>query len=77
VRFTYPNDFRNINKKRIRLHFELTIKVRSGSVERRSDAKELTSKPSAWLFADTVFKGLGSGDVEILNRALEKKTLHR
>jgi len=40
---------------------------------RRSDAKELNAKPSAWLFADTVFKRLDSGDVKILNRALEKK----
>ena len=49
------------------------IKVRSECVRRRSDAKELTAKSSAWLFADTVFKRLDSGDVEILNRALEKK----
>ena len=49
------------------------IKVRSGCVRRRSDAKELTTKPSACLFADTVFKRLDSGDVKILNRALEKK----
>jgi len=49
------------------------IKVRRGCVQRRSDAKELIAKPSAWLFADTVFKRLDSGDVKILNRALEKK----
>ena len=70
--FAYPNDFRK-NKNRIKLHFELMIKVRSGCVRGRSDAKELTAKPSAWLFADTVFKRLDSGDVKILNRVLEKK----
>jgi len=47
-------------------------KVRSGCVRRRSDAKELTAKPSAWLSTDTVFERLDSGDVKILNRALEK-----
>jgi len=45
------------------------IKVRSGCVRRQSDAKELTAKPSAWLFANKVFKRLDSGDVKILNRA--------
>ena len=48
------------------------IKFGSGRVRRRRDAKELTAKPSAWLFADTVFIRLDSGDVKILNRALEK-----
>jgi len=47
------------------------IKVRSGCVRRQSDAKQLTAEPSAWLFANTVFKRLDSGDVKILNRALE------
>ena len=64
-------------KKRIELHFDLTIKVISWSVRRRSNAEKLTDKPSVWVFADTVFKGLGSGDVKILNNAMEKKTLHR
>ena len=41
-------------------------------MRRRSDAKELTAKPSAWLSTDTVFERLDSGDVKILNRALEK-----
>jgi len=72
VRFVYPNDFRK-NKEGFKLHFELMIKVRSGCVRRRSDAKELTAKPSARLFADTVFKRLDSGDVKLLKRALEKK----
>jgi len=49
------------------------MKVRTGCVRRRSAAKELTAKPSAWLFAGTIFKRLDSGDVKILNRALEKK----
>ena len=48
------------------------IKARSGCVRKQSDAKELTAKPSAWLFVNTVFKRLDSGDVEILNKALEK-----
>jgi len=72
VRLACPNDFKE-NKKRIKLHFELMIKVRSGCVRRRSDAKELTAKPSAWVFADIVFKRLDSGDVIILKRTLEKK----
>ena len=59
---------RKKKKNRIKLHFELIMKVRSGCVRRRSDAKELTAKPSAWLFGDTVFKRLDSGDVKILNR---------
>jgi len=72
VRFAFPNDFKK-NKKRIELHFELMIKVRSGCGRRRIDAKELTVKPLAWLFADAVFKRLDDGDVKILYRALEKK----
>jgi len=44
-------------------------------VRRRSDAEKLTAKPSAWVFADTVFTGLGCGDVKILNNALEKKNV--
>jgi len=49
--------------------------VRTGSVRRRSDAEKLTAKPSVWIFADTVFKGLDCGDVQILNRALEKQNV--
>jgi len=45
------------------------IKVRSGCARRQSDAKELTAKTSALLFANTVFKRLEGGDVKILNRA--------
>jgi len=45
------------------------IKVRNGCVRRQSDAKEVTAKPSVWLFVNTVFKRLDSGDVKILNRA--------
>jgi len=33
VRFAYPNDFRK-KRKRIKLHFERLIKVRSGCVRR-------------------------------------------
>jgi len=54
-------------------HFERMIKVRSGCVRRQSDAQEVTAKPSAWLFVNTVFKRLDSGDVKVLNRALKKK----
>ena len=56
-------------KKRIKRHFERMIKVRNGCVRRQSDAKEVTAKPSVWLFVNTVFKRLDSGDVKILNRA--------
>ena len=49
------------------------LKVRNGCVRGQIDAKELTAKPSAWLFADTVFKRLDSGNVKILKRTLEKK----
>ena len=49
------------------------LKVRIGCVRRLSDAKEVTAKPSAWPFVNTVFKRLDSGDVKILNRAWEKK----
>jgi len=45
------------------------IKVRSGCVRRQSYAKEVNAKPAAWLFANTVFKRLDSGDANILNRA--------
>jgi len=45
------------------------IKVRSGCVRRLSDAKDVNAKPSAWLFANTVFKRLDSGEVKILNKA--------
>jgi len=45
------------------------IKVRCGCVPTQSDVIEVTAKPSAWLFADTVFKRLDSGGVKILNRA--------
>jgi len=45
------------------------LKVRCGCVRRQSDAKEVTAKPSAWLFVNIVFKRLYSGDVKILNRA--------
>jgi len=48
------------------------LKVRCGCVRRQSDAKEVTAKPSAWLFANTVFKRLDSGDIKILSRAEEK-----
>jgi len=50
----------------------MMIKDRSGCVRRQSDANELTAKSLPWIFANTVFKRLGSGDVKILNRALEK-----
>jgi len=53
----------------MKCHFERMIKVRSGCVRRQSDAKEVTGETSAWLFANTVFKRLDSGDVKILNRA--------
>jgi len=56
-------------KKRMECHFERMIKVRSGCVRRQSVAKEVTGEPSAWIFANTVFKRLDSGDVKILNRA--------
>jgi len=36
----------------------LRAHVRSGCVQRQIDAKEVTAKPSAWLFANTVFKRL-------------------
>jgi len=49
------------------------LKVRSGCVRGQIDAKELTAKTLAWLFADTVIKRLDSGDVKILKRTLEKK----
>jgi len=55
--------------KRIKCHFESMIKVRSGCVRRQSYEKEVNAKHSAWLFVNTVFKRLDSGDVEILNRA--------
>jgi len=45
------------------------LKVRCGCVRRQSDAKEVTVKPSAWLFVKIVFKRLDSGEVKILNRA--------
>jgi len=45
------------------------IKIRSGCVRKQSDVKELTAKPSAWLFVNTVFKRFDSGDVKILNKA--------
>ena len=32
------------------------IKVRSGCVRRQTDAKEVTAKPSVWLFVNTVFE---------------------
>ena len=38
-------------------------------VRRQSYAKEVNAKPSAWLFATTVFKRLDSRDVKILTRA--------
>jgi len=44
-------------------------KVRSGCVRRQSDAKEVTAKPSAWLFLNAVFKRMDSGDVKIWNKA--------
>jgi len=56
-------------QKRNKCHFEHTIKVRCGCVRMLSDAKEVTAKHSAWLFVNTVFKTLDSGDVKILNRA--------
>jgi len=34
----------------------------------KSGAKEVAAKPSAWLFVNTVFKRLDSGDVKTLNR---------
>jgi len=40
------------NKASLRAH------DRSGCVRRQSYAKEVTAKPSAWLFATTVFKRL-------------------
>jgi len=39
-----------------------------GVCEGKVDAKDVNAKPSAWLFANTVFKRLDSGDVKILNR---------
>ena len=39
---------------------------------RQSDAKEVTTKHSEWLFVSTVFKRLDCGEVKILNRAYEK-----
>jgi len=54
--------------KKNKCHFERMLKVRCGCVRRLSDAKEVTAKPSAWLFVKTIFKRLDSGDVKILNR---------
>ena len=45
------------------------LKVRCRCVRRQSDAKQVTAKPSAWLFVNTAFKRFDSGDVKILNRA--------
>jgi len=45
------------------------IKVRSGCMRRKSDAKEVTAKSSAWLFVNIVYKRLDGDDVKILNRA--------
>jgi len=59
-------------KNKNKCHFERMLKVRCGCVRRQSDAKEVTAKPSAWLFANTVFKRLDSGDIKILSRAEEK-----
>jgi len=72
VRFVHPKGFR---KKRIKRHFECMLKVRSRCVRRQSDAKEVTAKPSAWLFVNTVFKRLDSGDAKILNRAYRRKNI--
>jgi len=47
------------------------LKVRCGCARRLSDAKDVTVKPSAWLFVKAVFKRLDSGDVKILNRTQE------
>jgi len=52
------NDFGK-KRKRIKLNSERMI----------SDTKEVTVKPVEWLFVNTVFKRLDSGDVKILNRA--------
>jgi len=68
VRFVHPTGFRK-KQKRMKRHFERMMKVRSVCVRRQSDAKEVTAKPSVWLFVNAVFKRLDSGDVKILNRA--------
>jgi len=55
-------------RKRIKLHFERMIKVRSGCVRWQSGAKEVTAKPSAWLFVNTVFERFDSD--RIYNRLM-------
>jgi len=45
-------------------------------MRRQGDAKDVTAKPSEWLFVNTVFQRLDSGDVKILNEH-RRKTLHR
>jgi len=39
-------------------------KVRSECVGGQSDAKEVTAKPLEWLFVNTVFQRMDSGDVK-------------
>jgi len=48
------------------------IKVRSGCLRRQSYAKEVNAKPSAWIFANTIFKRLDNGDVKILTEHSRK-----
>ena len=38
-------------------------------MRRQTDAKEVTAEHFEWLFVNTVFKRLDSGDVKNLNRA--------
>ena len=47
-------DYRK-KQTRIKLHFERMMKFRSRCVRWHSDAKEVTAKPSAWFFENTLF----------------------
>jgi len=44
------------------------MKVGNGCVQWQSDAKEVTAKPSAWLFVNTLFEKFGSD--RIYNRLM-------
>jgi len=51
------------------------IKVRSGCVRRQSDAKEVTAKPSAWPFVNTVFERFDSD--RIYNRLMSHWKIYK